>query len=325
MNKMLRYFGYFMTLLIIFVGIVIVYVKYELPDVGDPEDLRLEITLERLERGEYLANSVCVCMDCHSTRDWSKFSGPLMEGTLGKGGEIFDQKFGFPGKFYSRNITPAGIGAWTDGELLRAISSGVNKEGRAMFPVMPHAYYGKMDKEDLLSIIAYVRSLKPIENTVAASVPDFPMNVIINTIPKKAQFSKIPDKSNTLAYGTYLFNAAACSECHTKQEKGEKVHELELAGGFDFALGNGAVVRSANITPDMETGIGKWTEEAFVNRFRKYADSTNQVHTVVNGTFNTVMPWTMYGKMKVEDLKAIFAYLKTVKPIKNEVVKFSGI
>lgn len=324
MNKTLRNFGYFITLLALFVGSLYVYIKYELPDVGAPEDIKVEATPERMIRGEYLANSVCVCMDCHSTRDWSKFSGPLTEGTLGKGGEIFDQNFGFPGKFYSANITPAGIGNWTDGELLRAISSGVNKDGRALFPVMPHANYGRMDKEDLLSIIAYVRNLKSIENKVPASVPDFPMNLIINTIPKKAEFSKVPDQSNSLAYGAYLFNAAACGDCHTKQVKGEKVMELELAGGFEFPLGNGTVVRSANITPDKETGIGSWTEEAFVNRFRAYADSAYHAHTVEKGAFNTTMPWTMYGKMKVEDLKAIFAYLKTVKPIKNEVTKFSG-
>lgn len=324
MNKYLRYFGYLVTLVFLFVGTVIVYVKEELPDVGDAEDVQVERTPERLLRGEYLANNVCVCMDCHSTRDWTKFSGPLSEGTLGKGGEIFDQNFGFPGKFYSANITPAGIGNWTDGELLRAIASGVNKEGRALFPVMPHANYGRMDREDLLSIIAYVRNLKAIENKVPASVPDFPMNVIINTIPKKAEYSHVPDKNNALAYGAYLFNAAACGDCHTQQVKGEKVMELELAGGFEFPLGNGTIVRSTNITPDKETGIGNWSEEVFVSRFRKYADSTYHSHTVEKGTFNTVMPWTMYGKMKEEDLKAIYAYLKTVKPIKNEVVKFSG-
>jgi len=324
MNKYLRYFGYFITLLVLFIGGLIIYVKYELPDVGQPEDITVEMTPERLERGEYLANRICVCMDCHSTRDWTRFSGPLIEGTLGKGGEIFDQKFGFPGKFYSRNISPAGIGSWTDGEVLRAISSGVNKDGRALFPVMPHANYGKMDKEDLLSIVAYLRNLNPIENLVPASIPDFPMNVIINTIPKKAEFSKIPNKNDVLGYGKYLFNAAACTECHTKQDKGNKIMELELAGGFEFPLGNGTVVRSANITPDKETGIGNWSEDAFVKRFRMYADSSYHPHEVANGTFNTVMPWTMYGKMKEEDLRAIYAYLRTVKPIKHEVEKFSG-
>jgi hypothetical protein len=62
----------------------------------------------------------------------------------------------------------------------------VSKDGSALFPVMPHAAYGRMDKEDVLSIIAYLRTLPAIAHEVPASVPDFPMNIIINTIPKKA-------------------------------------------------------------------------------------------------------------------------------------------
>ena len=85
----------------------------------------------------------------------------------------------------------------------------------------------------------------------------------------------------------------------------------------------GGVVRSANITPDAETGIAKWTEEMFVNRFKSYTDSTYKPADIKPGEFNTVMPWTMYGNMKTEDLKAIYAYLRTVKPVKNEVEKFS--
>jgi cytochrome c2 len=324
MKKIFRILGYSLLFLIICIAFLLAYVKTELPKVGEAENLKIERTPTRLARGEYLANCVTVCMDCHSTRDWNKFSGPPVKGTLGKGGETFDQKFGFPGSFYSKNITPAGIGNWTDGELLRAISSGVTKNGKAIFPVMPHANYGKMDKEDLFSIIAYLRTLNPIENNVKDAEPDFPMNIIINTIPKKAQFSKMPDKTNVLAYGAYLFNAAACAECHTKQDKGKPIAGMELAGGFEFPLSSGGIVRSTNITPDKETGIGTWTEEAFINRFKPYADSSYKPHSIAKGTFNTIMPWSMYGKMKEEDLKAIFAYLKTVKAIRNNVTKFTN-
>jgi hypothetical protein len=81
-------------------------------------------------------------------------------------------------------------------------------------------------------------------------------------------------------------------------------------------------VRSANITPDNETGIGSWTEEAFVKRFKVYADSSYKPHKVGSKEMNSAMPWTMYAGMKEGDLKAIFAYLKTVKPIRQKVVKF---
>lgn len=323
MKKLFKIVGYLLLLIILIIVGLLTYVKTALPNVGDPEDIKIELTPERIERGRYLANSVNVCMDCHSTRDWTKFSGPLVVGTEGKGGEIFDQKFGFPGSFHSRNITPSGIGEWTDGEVLRAISSGVNKQGKALFPMMPHPNYGRMDREDLYSIIAYLRTLKPIENNVPESQVDFPMNFILNTIPKKAEFSKKPNPNDVLAYGKYLFNAAACNECHTKQDHGQPLPGMELAGGFEFPLPSGGIVRSSNITPDKETGIGTWTEEVFVKRFKTYSDSSYVPHTIEKGTFNTVMPWMMYRTMKEEDLKAIFAYLKTVKSVNNRIEKFT--
>jgi len=303
-----------LTLLTIVIAIagLLLFVSFGLPNVGDPEYLKIDKTQERFERGKYLANSVCVCMDCHSTRDWSKFSGPLIPGTLGKGGEIFNQQFGFPGEFYSKNITPLGIGNWTDGEILRAISSGVNKDGKALFPVMQYVHFGKMDRE-----------VKPIVNNVPDSKPDFPMNFIINTIPQKAEFSKIPSETDVVNYGGYLLNAASCTECHTQQVKGAKVEGMDLAGGFEFIMPSGGIAKSANITPDNATGIGKWTEQMFVDKFKSFGDSTYVPNKVEKGNFNTVMPWTMYGTMKETDLKAIYAYLRTVKPIKNSVVKFS--
>jgi len=319
MNKIIKRF---FLLLVLCLVAFLMYVRFALPNVGELEYLSIKSTANRLDRGKYLATHVCVCMDCHSTRNWNEFSGPLVEETLGKGGEIFDQRFGFPGSFYSKNITPSGIGDWTDAEVLRAIASGVSKDGTALFPVMPHPHFGQMDKEDLESIIVYLRSLKPIENIVPESKADFPMNFIINTIPKEPHFSKKPNESDAVAYGGYLFNAASCAECHSKQDKGKPIAGMELAGGFEFPMVTGGTALSSNITQDEVTGIGKWSEEDFVKRFKSYADSSYVSAKVSKGNFNTVMPWTMYGGMKTEDLKAIYAYLKTIKPIKNSVVKF---
>jgi hypothetical protein len=310
------------VLLIVITGLLI-YVKGVLPSVGKPEEISIEKTADRIERGKYLANCVTVCIDCHSTRDWNQFSGPIVEGTEGKGGEIFDQKYGFPGSFHARNITPAALSNWTDGEILRAIGSGVDKKGKALFPVMPHPNYGKLDREDLYSIIAYIRTLKPIEHVVPPSVPDFPMNFILNTIPQKATYAIRPDTNNILAYGKYIFTAAACNECHTKKEKGAPIVGMELAGGFEFAIRSGGVVRSANITPDIETGIGKLSMADFVQKFKHYSDSSYQNPTIKKNTINSVMPWMMYRNMKETDIKALYAYIRTFKPIKNEVVKFT--
>jgi mono/diheme cytochrome c family protein len=198
MKKFLKIFSRVLLVLLVIVIGIVAYIKLALPNVGEAPNLTIEKTAARVARGEYLANHVTVCIDCHSTRDWSRFSGPITEGTLGKGGDLFDQKFGFPGAYYAKNITPEGISRYTDGELFRVITTGVTKEGRAMFPVMPYQYYGRMDEEDIYSIIAYIRSLQPIKNEVPESSSDFPMNIIINTIPTKASFTKMPAKTDVV-------------------------------------------------------------------------------------------------------------------------------
>lgn len=314
--------GTLLIIVVIFVS-MLGYIKFALPNIEAAPVLKVESTPERIARGQYLANHVSVCIDCHSTRDWSRFSGPPTPGTLGKGGDVFDQKFGFPGVYYAKNITPEGISRYTDGELFRTITTGVSKEGKALFPVMPFHYYGQMDEEDIKSIIAYIRTLKPIASNVPESKSDFPMNFIINTLPHEPKFTKLPPKTDVVNYGRYLTNAAACLDCHTKFEKGSLVAGTEYGGGREFPFPDGSIVRSANISSDEETGIGGWDDETFVSLFKAHSDSAT-LNTQLNpGDFNTIMPWTMFGKMTDEDLKAIFAYLKTVPPIQNEVVKFT--
>jgi hypothetical protein len=323
MRNLPKVIGFVLLGIAVLIGVIISYLKLALPNVGDPDELTIELTPERIERGKYLAHSVAICMDCHATRDWSKFSGPPAEGTLGKGGDRFDQTVGLPGVYFAKNITPFGIGRYTDGELFRVITTGVTKEGRAMFPLMPYLNYGKMDREDIYDIIAYIRSLSPIESTIPESVSDFPMSLIINTIPQKGEPQKKPDPNNELAYGAYMVNASGCVECHTQVDKGQIIKELSFSGGREFFFPNSAVVRSANITQDLETGIGNWTREQFVARFKQYADSAYVTPSVKPDEFNTIMPWTMYAHMKERDLAAIFAYLQTVKGIPNKVTKFS--
>ncbi len=301
------------------------YIKFFLPNVGAATTMKIEQTPERVARGEYLANHVSICIDCHSKRDWTKFSGPPLENSLGMGGEIFDQKFGFPGTYYAKNITPEGISRYTDGELFRIITTGVNKEGKAIFPVMPYHNYGQMDEEDIKSIIAYIRTLKPIKNIVPQSVSNFPMSIIINTIPTKAALTKIPAKTDVINYGKYIVNAAACKDCHTQFSKGKLVAGTEFGGGREFPFPDGSIVRSGNISPDNATGIGGWNEAQFIKLFLSRSDSATLTNIIKPDEFNTIMPWTMYGKMTEEDLKAIYAYLKTITPINNTVQKFSPV
>jgi mono/diheme cytochrome c family protein len=310
-------------LLVIVLAAMLTYVSTALPNVGPPPDLTIEGSPEQVERGKYLANNVMLCMDCHGNRNWEEFGGPPQEGTLGMGGEIFPREAGFPGTFVAPNITPAALADWTDGEIFRAITTGVSKDGRALFNLMPYQSYGKLDQADIEAVIAYLRTVPAVENETPPSEFDFPVNFIINTVPQPAELSTRPDPSDQLAYGKYLVTASACYDCHAKQEKGTFVGE-PFAGGMNFPLPDGSVVTSANITPDSSTGIGNWTESQFVTRFKQYADSSYVSPTITPGDFQTFMPWTMYSGMTKTDLKAMFAYLKSLEPVSNEVEIFAS-
>lgn len=317
MKKVLKVIAILLGIVIILIACLLIYVKTALPNVGPPPDLKVEQTSERIKRGEYLAHHVMLCVDCHSERDYSLWSGPLVPGTIGKGGEGFTENMGFPGNFYARNISQSHLNTWTDGEIYRAITTGVTKNNTVIFNIMPWENYAKMDPEDIKDVIAYIRTLKPQSNEPPPSKAIFPVNFILNTLPKKTDGSKRPSPSDQLAYGGYMVNAAGCNVCHTRQEKGKVVGE-PFAGGFTFPFPDGTAI-SANITPDNETGIGLWTEAAFLQKFKQYADSSYHPAKLKAGDKKTVMPWMMYAGMDSTDLKAIYAYLKTVKSIKNEV------
>lgn len=271
-------------------------------------------------RGEYLANHVTVCIDCHSIRDTGHFSMPIVPGTEGGGAAFAFTKAEFvPGEVTPPNITPAGLKDWSDEELIRAITRGVNKKGDTIFPIMPYHSYSKMAKSDILAIVAYIRSLKPVEHSTPSRKMEVPMSMFGPLPDGNLDQNTMPDSSDKVAYGAYLTRSAACADCHTPMgPKGPDFSKV-FSGGtvFDNPVFKVAV---ANITPDTATGIGAWTEEMFVNKFK--ANASPEMLQTRPGRQNTFMPWSMYGKMKEDDLKAIYAFLRTVKPITNKVEKF---
>lgn len=309
-------------LIVVVVGGGYAWLQTAYPKVSEAPDLIVDITPERIERGEYLARHVTGCLDCHSTRDYSRYAGPVVAGTLGKGGERFGEEMGFPGNFYAQNITPFHLKDWTDGELYRAITAGVSRDGHPLFPVMPYGNFGKMDKEDIYAIIAFIRTLPSIENTPPASEASFPMNLIMRTIPADAVHQSRPSPDDLVAYGKYMITAAGCADCHTPMEKGEPLPGMNYAGGFEFPFPSG-MVRSANITPDEETGIGSWDEATFLQRFHMFADSSYTAAKLGESDATTIMPWELYAGMQEQDLSAIYAYLRTVKAVSNDVEHFT--
>ncbi|MFI5132232.1 MAG: c-type cytochrome [Chitinophagales bacterium] len=277
-----------------------------------------------LKRGEYLTLHVAMCVDCHSERDFSKYSGPVIPGSEGKGGEEFNEKLGVPGVIYARNITPdneTGIGTWTDDEVLRAMTQGISKNGDTLFPLMPYMVLNRMAKDDLMSIIAYIRTLKPIKNKVQARHLMAPTMAFYN--PKYLQptidGNVRPPESDKVKYGEYLTTLAVCGECHMPMTPKGPDRSRPFAGGFLFDVGS-FKVNSANITSDSATGIGAWTEERFLNKFNQYREEKN--YNFNPGKENTYMPVVAYAGLKDDDLKAIYAYLHSVRPISNKVEKY---
>ena len=288
-----------------------------------PRDIPVpEITLptapEEIERGRYLATHVAVCMDCHSRRNWDYFAGPIIPGTLGKGGEVFDRSTGLPGVLTSKNITPYNLGDWSDGELFRAITGGLQKDGDALFPLMPYDAYRTMDERDVLAIMAYLRTIAPIENDVGDHELDFPLSLIVNSIPLEAELGTV-NRDDPLEYGEYLATLSGCTWCHTPINATQQlIPEQSLAGGHDFFMG-GFIVRAANISPDVETGIGSWSEEQFIARFREYQGEAGRSIPLGEEGYNSLMPWTMYADMTDADLGAIYTFLMQSEPRSNAV------
>ena len=322
MKKFMKVTAGILIVLILLIGAGVLYIKYKLPNASDPPDIKVPLTAENIARGKYLTNYVAVCKDCHSKRDVTKFAMPVIESTNFGGGDIFDETMGLPGTLISPNITPYKLKTWTDGEIYRAITTGVTKSRTALFPFMPYPHYGQLDERDVFAIIAYLRTLPEVKNDPERSSLNFPVSLLVNTMTLKANLHPRPDTTDKIAYGKYIVNTAGCIECHSqKSGKGELIKGMEFAGGFKFKVPTGTL-HTSNLTPDKMTGLGGWTEEAFVARFSQY-DSSYVPVDAGNG-FNTLMPWILYGKMNKTDLRAIYAYLHSLTPVKNEVIKFAA-
>jgi mono/diheme cytochrome c family protein len=317
-RKLLRVARILLILLAGLLGIALAYLFLALPSVSAPSDVKVVATPEKLARGEYLARHVAGCVVCHGTRDWTRFSGPLQPGSEGRG-SVFDIGIA---SLQASNLTPAGIGDWTDGELMRAITEGVSRDGRPLFPLMPYDNFRTMAPDDLEAIVAYIRSLKPI--AIAQQPPPvttikFPLNLIVRTMPKPAAPAPRPDPvTDRIAYGRYVTTMASCGHCHTPREGTPDVQGKDFAGGNPFDLPGGRVQFSANITPDHRTGIGTWTEAQFIDRFKINAQLDDETMKAQSG-HRTEMPWRDYAGMTREDLSAIYLYLRTVPAVANAV------
>ena len=285
---------------------------------------KIEATPARLERGRYLTEAVIGCTGCHSEFDTAVFSMPPKAEGAGKGGLCFNKEnAGFPGVVCAQNITSdkeTGIGSWTDGEVLRAIREGVDRNGNALFPMMPYQDLRNLSDEDTKSVVAYVRTFAPVKRQNPPGHVDFPVSFFIKFAPKPLEGPvQEPNRKDTIAYGKYL--SGSCIDCHSPvDEHMQRKAGLEFSGGRDFDLSKivpGLHQRSANLTPD-ETGLKAMTRENFIGAFRAFRDPAILSEKVPTGN-NTLMPWIQFSKMTDEDLGAIYDYLRSVPPIQNAV------
>lgn len=272
-------------------------------------DRRFERTPARLERGRYLVEGVAHCFMCHSENDWSPLAnGQPLPGLKG-GGRVWAD-YGLPW-MYSPNISPdpeTGAGAWTDDMLGRAIREGVGHDGRALF-FMPWEMFRSFSDEDLASVVVYVRSIPPVKRALPKIEVPEPIRATLKPEPLQAAVPA-PDLSNPVNRGKYLVTIAQCIGCHSAYDQNQlPIADLAFGGGLPLQGGWGNVT-APNITQD-PSGIPYYTEDLFIEVIR-----TGKVKARV---LNPVMPRSYFKNMNDEDLKAIFAYLKTLPPVKHRV------
>jgi hypothetical protein len=264
---------------------------------------QFERTPERLVRGRYLTQGLLGCEVCHSPKDFTVHGAPNLPGMELAGTVLLFG--GFPGVAAASNLTPdraTGGGNWSDDEIARSIREGIAHDGHTIFPIMPYEDYKNLSDEDVASVVVYLRSVPAVHNSVPPTQVKFPVNYLVRGAPQPVtEPVHGPNPMDRLATGKYLVGLG-CG-CHRATEK------LELGGG-EYLKGPWGEVTSTNITAD-PSGIAYYNEATFITALRTGYVGARKL--------SSIMPFGQFQNMTDDDLKAIFAYLKTVPPVKHRV------
>jgi mono/diheme cytochrome c family protein len=128
------------------------------------------------------------------------------------------------------------------------------------------------------------------------------------TIPAVVLPESLPAHTPDLANGLTMFNAGGCSSCHAVPDQPDR---LKLGGGLALKSPFGTFY-VPNISPDRADGIGNWTEANFVTALIK-GTSPSTTH------YFPALPYTSYQRAKIEDIRDLFAYLKTLEAVPGKV------
>lgn len=286
---------------------------------------KIDATPELIARGNYLVNSVAMCGVCHTPRVGGNWLGGERTDAFLAGGALFDDKeMGL--KIMTPNVTQdpeTGIGAWSDDEILRAIRDGVRRDGELMWPPMPFAAsaYGSMSDDDARAIVAYLRTSPPVKNKIDREKHlDVPfMAKVARSFGAMhhppARGIKAPSPSDQKAHGGYLARIGLCIECHSLTKTGPDVKE-NLLGGSKVPLNEPEYgkVWARNLTPDMETGLGKFTADQIKEALKTGRRLDGKpMAPPMSLIIPHVSTWTE------EDLDALVVYLKTVPAVKRKI------
>ena len=253
-----------------------------------------------LERGTYLMNSIVACGNCHVQRD--KQGRPIAELGL-SGGGVFDEK---PFKAYAANITPdpeTGVGKWTEAQLMRAIREGIRPDGSLIGPPMPIHMYRGISDDDARALVAYLRAQPPVKNVVPKSIYHIKLPRSYGPAIKKTIVA--PARSNQVKYGAYLAGPLGhCIDCHTPYTDGRMDMQRIGAGGAPFT-GPWGVSVSRNLTP---TGLKQWSDAEIAHAIREGKSRDGS-------PLKPPMAFGWYKNINDQDMAAIVAYLRSLKPL----------
>lgn len=258
--------------------------------------------------------NVAVCGHCHAADPKRDVDGPLSGGA-----EFRDWRLGVARASNLTSDSDTGLGRWTDGEIVRALRNGQSRNGRLIAPVMPYEWFHDMSDADAFAVAQYLKSTAPVRNAVTQS-PNFwfRLGKLFFLRPKPALSAQAPARAATAEYGQYLAqHAGLCGDCHTPHSRllSRPLKRMLFAGMTRPPKGFPA--NPSNLTPDEETGIGRWSEPDFVKAMRTGVrpDGTR---------LHPFMPWRENARMTDDDLLAIYRYLRTLPPRHNAVPHRSG-